>query len=80
MNTCALTRVLWPAFVVGLVVGSLAGNDTWGWVAAALTAGSIYAVQRVRGTNRSCSIPRSDAAPRSASDLRADEHRDTATR
>ena len=58
MNTCALTRVLWPAFLAGLLVGSLAGNDTWGWLAAALTAGSIYAVQRVRGTDRSCSFPR----------------------
>ncbi len=64
MNTCALTRVLWPAFVVGLLVGSLAGNDTWGWVAAALTAGSISIVQRVRRTNRSCSVPQSDAAVR----------------
>ncbi len=80
MNTCTLTRLLWPAFVVGLVVGSVAGNDTWGWVAAALTAGSIYAVQRVRGTNRSCPIPRSDAAPPSASALRTDEHRETPSR
>ena len=80
MNTCALTRVLWPAFLVGLLAGSLVGNDTWGWVAAALTAGSIYAVQRARGTDRSCSIPQSDTAQRSAPDLRADEHRDTATR
>ncbi len=80
MNTCALTRVLWPAFLVGLVVGSLAGNDTWGWLAAALVAGSIYAVQRARGTNRTCPIPQSDTATRSASDLQADEHRSTATR
>ena len=80
MNTCALTRLLWPAFLVGLLVGSLAGNDTWGWVAAALTAGSIYAIQRARGTNRSCPIPQSGAAQRSAPDLRAGEHRDTATR
>jgi len=80
MNTCALTRLLWPAFLVGLLVGSLAGNDTWGWLAAALTAGSIYAIQRARGTNRSCAIPQSDAVSRSAPDVRTDEHRDTAAR
>ena len=80
MNTCALTRVLWPAFVVGLLVGSLAGNDTWGWVAAALVAGSISAIQWVRGTNRSCPMPQSDNGPGSASDLQADEHRRTSTR
>ena len=80
MNTCALTRLLWPAFLVGLLVGSLAGNDTWGWLAAALTAGSIYAVQRARGTNRTCRIPQTEAATRSAPELRADEPSDTATR
>lgn len=80
MNTCALTRLLWPAFLVGLVVGGLAGNDTWGWVAAALTAGSIFAVQQVRGTSRSCSIAPRGADRRSTPDLTADEHRDPAPR
>jgi hypothetical protein len=80
MNTCALTRVLWPAFLVGLLVGSLAGNDTWGWVAAGLVAGSIYAVQRARWTNRTCPIPQSDTATGSTSELAADEHRGSAAR
>jgi hypothetical protein len=72
--------VLWPAFLVGLLVGSLAGNDTWGWVAAAVTAGSIYAIQRARGNNRTCSMPRSEITLRSSSDPTADEFRDSVTR
>jgi hypothetical protein len=57
MNTCALTRILWPSFLVGLVVGSLAGHDAWGWLAAAVTAAAIYGGQRLRGTSGSCPLP-----------------------
>ncbi|MGZ7015480.1 MAG: hypothetical protein ACXVLK_20390 [Acidimicrobiales bacterium] len=79
MNTCALTRLLWPAFLVGLLVGSLAGNDTWGWVAAALTAATIYAVQRARGSNRTCAVPRPDAE-RPQIDLTTPERGDVTSR
>ena len=56
MNVCGLTRLVVPAFVVGLAVATVAGNDGYGWIAAGLTAGSLYVVQRVRRTGLVCSI------------------------
>lgn len=56
MNTCALTRLLVPAALVGMAVTTITNNDVLGWVLAAVTAGVIWAVQSVRGTKASCSV------------------------
>ena len=53
---CAATRLLVPAFLVGLGVSSVAGNDLYGWVAGALTVGGLAIVQRRRGTAATCAL------------------------
>ncbi len=57
MNTCAATRLLIPAFFVGLIVSTLAGSDLAGWAAAAVTAGLLFMVGRARGTTTTCALP-----------------------
>ncbi|MEZ5143186.1 MAG: hypothetical protein R2726_11810 [Acidimicrobiales bacterium] len=56
MNTCALTRLLVPAALVGMAVTTITNNDVLGWTLAAVTGGVIWAVQSVRGTRASCAI------------------------
>jgi hypothetical protein len=56
MTMCAATRLLVPAFLVGLGVSSVAGNDLYGWVAGALTVGGLAIVQRRRGTAATCAL------------------------
>ena len=56
MNICAATRLLVPGFLVGLGVSSVAGNDRYGWIAAALTLGGLAMVQRLRGTAATCPL------------------------
>ena len=56
MNTCAATRVLVPACLVGLGVSSVAGNDLYGWIAGALTVGGLAILQRLRGRAAACAI------------------------
>ncbi len=56
MNVCGITRLLVPAFLVGLAVATFAGNDGYGWIAAGLTAGGLYVVQWVRGSRPACPI------------------------
>lgn len=69
MNTCGVTRLLVPSFVVGLTVATVAGNDLAGWIAAAITAGVLALVARVRGTNQTCAIPpASTSEPRAAAE------------
>ena len=53
---CAATRLLVPAFLVGLGVSSVAGNDLYGWIAGALTVGGLAIVQRLRGTAATCAL------------------------
>jgi hypothetical protein len=72
MNSCAATRLLVPAFLVGFTVASLTGRELLGWVAAAVTVVALVTVRRIRGTAASCPI-----APPSGASLRAtrDDHR-----
>ena len=56
MNTCALTRLLVPGFIVGMIVSSVAGSDPLGFVAAAATMAALIVVQRVRGTATACAV------------------------
>ena len=53
---CAATRLLVPAFLVGLGVSSVAGNDLYGWIAGALTVGGLAMVQRLGGTSATCAL------------------------
>ena len=70
---CGATRLLVPAFLVGVGVSSLTGSDLDGWLAAALTVAVLVAVQKVRGTAASCPIsPRSGVARRPEDDRSAD--------
>ena len=56
MRVCAATRLLIPAFLVGLGVSSVAGNDLYGWLAGALTVGGLAIVQRLRGIAATCAL------------------------
>lgn len=56
MNPCGLTRLLVPAFVVGLAVATFARSDLYGWVAAGITVGALAIVQKVRGTATTCAV------------------------
>ena len=56
MNLCGTTRLLIPAYLVGLAVATFVGNGLYGWIAAGLTVGILGAVQKVRGTNQTCAI------------------------
>jgi hypothetical protein len=56
MNMCGMTRLLIPAFLVGLAVATFVGNDLYGWIAAGVTVGILAAVHRVRGTSQMCAI------------------------
>ena len=49
-------RLVVPAFVVGLGVSSVAGNDRYGWIAAGLTVGGLAIVQRLRGAAATCAL------------------------
>jgi hypothetical protein len=62
MNMCGATRLLVPAFLVGLAVATFAGNDLAGWVAAGMTVAILAVVQRARGTGGACAIPPGSAA------------------
>ena len=44
MNTCGLTRVLVPAFLMGLAVSSAAGNEVLAWVAAGKLSAALAAL------------------------------------
>ena len=72
MNTCGVTRLLIPAFLVGLAVATFVGNDLYGWIAAASTVGILAAVRKVLGTKQTCAI----SAP-AAADHGVDEPRHT---
>ena len=63
MNMCAVTRLLVPAFLVGLGVSSVAGNGLYGWIAGALTAGGLAMVQRLGGTSATCALAPPRAEP-----------------
>lgn len=62
MNTCALTRILVPAFLAGFVVSVLTGNEPLAWGTAAAVAVAVVVAGRIRGTQRSCGINTSVAA------------------
>ncbi len=78
---CGTTRLLIPAFLVGLAVATFAGNDAYGWIAAALTGTVLFAAQRVRGTSLTCAIsPPAAVDHRVDLDLRDGEHTELPTR
>ncbi len=56
MNVCGTTRLFLPAFLVGLAVATVAGNDAYGWLAAVLTIGVLFVWQKLRGANQTCAI------------------------
>jgi hypothetical protein len=61
MNACGVSRLLVPAFLVGLGVASLTGNDVPGWIAAGVTVGLLALVRALRGaTAPSCAIDLTD--------------------
>ncbi len=62
---CGLTRVIWPAAVIGLAVASLAGNPVAGWLAAAAVAAVLLAIGR-RSPARACAVVPPRPARRSA--------------
>ena len=53
---CAASRLLVPAFLVGLGVAWVAGNDLYGWIAGALTVAGPAIIQRLRGTAALCAL------------------------
>lgn len=63
VNTCGLSRVLVPAFLLGLTVTSLTGSEAHGWLVAGLTAAAVIVVGRLRGATASCPVARRDEAP-----------------
>ena len=56
MNTCAMTRLLIPGFVVGMIVSSIAQSDLVGLGAAVVVMTALLVVQRVRGTATACAV------------------------
>ena len=56
MNVCGLTRLLVPAFLVGLAVATVSGNDLGGWLAAGLTVVVLIVARRVGGTAPTCAM------------------------
>lgn len=56
MNTCAITRLLIPGAVVGMIVSSVASSDLIGWIAAAVTVTVLLVLQRIRGTASACAL------------------------
>lgn len=56
MNACGLTRLLVPAFLVGLAVATFARSDLYGWIGAGITVGALALAQRVRGTAPTCAV------------------------
>lgn len=69
VNTCGATRILVPAFIVGMTVASVAGSDPPGWIAAAFTVAVLLIVQRVQGTGSACAI---DLTPSREEEVDAD--------
>ena len=56
MTTCGASRLLVPAFLIGLAVASVTGTDLYGWLAAGATVALLALVRVVRGTTGSCAI------------------------
>ena len=57
MNPCGLTRLLVPAFLVGLAVATVLGNDLYGWIAAGAAIVALAVARRALGTDQTCAIP-----------------------
>jgi hypothetical protein len=68
---CGATRLLLPAFLVGVSVSTLTSNDLLGWAAAAATVVGLLAWQKIRGTSPSCAI-RGAAGPAETSERPAE--------
>ena len=56
MTTCGLSRLLVPAFLVGLAVASVTGTDVTGWLAAAATVAVLVAARAIRGGSGTCDL------------------------
>lgn len=54
MTTCGASRLLVPAFLVGLAVASVTGTDVYGWLAAGVTLAVLLMARTTRGRGRSC--------------------------
>ena len=72
MNTCGLTRLVVPAFLVGFMITALSGSEPLGWLAAAVTAVGLFVIGRVRGAGTACAVPAPDRA-RDGGDVPEDE-------
>lgn len=57
LNVCGATRILIPAFFIGMGSTSFTGNESLGWLAAGIVAVMIWGVDRVRGTTATCAVP-----------------------
>lgn len=58
LNVCGATRILVPAFFVGMAVTSFTGNESMAWVVAGIVAATIWGFDRARGTSvRQCTVP-----------------------
>jgi hypothetical protein len=75
MSTCATTRLLLPAVLVGLLVSSVTGNDLAALLVAAATIGLLHLVTtrtRWGAGGGSCAVP----PARRASSTEPDGHVD----
>ncbi len=52
---CGLSRVIFPAAMIGLAVSSLVGHPAAGWLAAAVVAAVVYALGR-RSPAPACAV------------------------
>lgn len=57
MNTCGLTRVLVPAFLMGFAISSATGNDLLAWLAAGVTALAVHLALRTWAAPSACPVP-----------------------
>lgn len=53
---CGLSRMIFPAAMIGLAVSSLSGHPLAGWLAAAVVAAVVYVMGR-RSPVRACPAP-----------------------
>lgn len=64
LNVCGATRLLIPAFFVGMAITAFTGNETLAWIIAGSVAATIWATDRVRGRSATCAVPvRTTAEP-----------------
>ena len=80
MTTCGLSRLLVPAFLVGLAVASVTGTDVTGWLAAAATVAVLVAARAIRGGSGTCDLAPGDRSEEHEPVRGADRPADVSTR